>query len=100
MQGLGEGAGGGEVGWGGSGGGAAALGSVSGKGYCGVGGRVIGNLQDADGWRLVCAVWDWGSVAGVVGDLGGECGRHGVAFVTVVSSLVVLGMEVSRTKES
>jgi hypothetical protein len=53
-------------------------------------------LQDADGWRLVGAVWDWGSAAGgVVGDLGGECGRHVVVF-----DLGVSGMKLSRTDES
>ena len=55
-------------------------------------------LQDADGWRLVCAVRDWGSGAGrVVGDLTGECGRHVVVRAVVV--LVVSGMELSRTEE-
>jgi hypothetical protein len=56
-------------------------------------------LQDADGWRLVCAVRDWGSGAGgVVGDLAGECGRHVVLCVVVV--LLESGMKLSRTDKS
>jgi hypothetical protein len=60
-------------------------------------------LQDADGWRLVGAVWDWSSAAGgVVGDLGGECGRHVVVVIVgfVVFDLGVSGMKLSRTDKS
>ena len=73
-----------------------------GEGFFGrrwAGGRDVWDLQDADGWGFGCAVWDWGSVArGVVGDLTGDCGRHVVAFVCVVSVVVVVvfGMELFR----
>ena len=57
------------------------------------------DLQDADGWRLVCAVWHWGSAAGgVVSDLGRECGRHVV--VVVGFDLGVSDVKLSGTDES
>ena len=59
------------------------------------------DLQDADGWRLVGAVWDGSSAAGrVVGDLGGECRRHVVVVVSVVFDLGVSGVKLSATDES
>jgi hypothetical protein len=59
------------------------------------------DLQDADGWRLVGAVWHWGSAAGgVVGDLGGECGRHVVVVVSVVFDLGVSDVKLSGIDES